>query len=244
MDKYLALAAKQNLIHTAIRQRAIDLGFNPEVIEPIYDGVCNIKRYLDSPIRVMWILKEPYDDFDEKGKPCGGGWDIFADWENDNELRRVTSNRSWQPIMYVLRTIYEDSRWNDIDWIRDDRETYRNYLTSCAYINISKMPAQTFSGDMSQLYSKWSDILKLQILAYSPDVIIFGNTFQYFTEESFVIKAKECKGIDGITGIQKISYGGKDNIILIDAYHPNQKTITRQEYVDSIIESIKLNSNY
>lgn len=236
------LKTKQEFLHDVIKQRAIDLGYDPNIIAPIYDGVCNIKRYLSSPIKVMWILKEPYDNFDKNGNPCGGGWDIYEEWEKDSELRRITSNRSWQPIMYVLRTIYEDTRWNEIDWIQDDRETYRDYLTSCAYINISKMPAHKTSGDMSQLYSHWSDILKLQIIAYSPDVIIFGNTFQYFTDEPFVKTSKTCQGIEGATGVCKTSYGGKEKIILIDAYHPNQKTITRQEYVDSIIESIKLNS--
>lgn len=37
---------------------------------PIYDGLYSPELYWNSPLRIMWILKEPYDDFDnETGKP-------------------------------------------------------------------------------------------------------------------------------------------------------------------------------
>jgi len=49
--------------------------YNQELdISPICDGIINIEQYLKSKYKILWILKEPYDEFDKDGKPCGGGW--------------------------------------------------------------------------------------------------------------------------------------------------------------------------
>jgi len=39
---------------------------------PITDGIINIEEYHDSPIRILWILKESYD---QKGKEKKEGED-------------------------------------------------------------------------------------------------------------------------------------------------------------------------
>ena len=38
------------------------------LLMPIYDGVADIKAYISSNPKIMWILKEPYDDFTSTGK--------------------------------------------------------------------------------------------------------------------------------------------------------------------------------
>ena len=52
----------------------IELGYDPAKVEPIYDGVVDAEAYLATQPKVLWILKEPYDDFDAEGMPEGGGW--------------------------------------------------------------------------------------------------------------------------------------------------------------------------
>lgn len=44
--------------------------------QPIRDGIADEEAYLESGLKVAWILKEPYDDFNENGMPCGGGWSL------------------------------------------------------------------------------------------------------------------------------------------------------------------------
>ena len=44
---------------------------------PITDGVVNIECYLASSPRVLWILKEPWEDLKEGEK--GGGWSLTRD---------------------------------------------------------------------------------------------------------------------------------------------------------------------
>ena len=68
------LLTAQAAIHAQIQTRAIELGYDPAKVEPIYDGVVDAEAYLATQPKVMWILKEPYDDLDAEGMPAGGGW--------------------------------------------------------------------------------------------------------------------------------------------------------------------------
>ena len=67
-----ALLAAQAAIHASIQTRAVELGYSENLL-PIYDGVVDAAGYLAARPKVLWILKEPYDDFDENGNPWGGG---------------------------------------------------------------------------------------------------------------------------------------------------------------------------
>lgn len=235
------LISRQNLIHKMIQIKAKNL-YDAEKIEPIYDGVCDPKKYSESTVKIMWVLKEPYDDVDNSGNPMGGGWNIYEKWTQEDKIEEVSSNRTWHPVMYVLRSIFEDRKWDDLSWIRDERDEYVEALRNCAYININKMPAGKVSGDLTEQFAIWCDEINAQILAYQPDVIIFGNTMCYFYDQCYMRKPdlKECEGISGATDVF-LTQIGENPTLLINAYHPNQRTITRQEYVDSILMSVRQN---
>ncbi len=70
----IALLTAQAALHTKIQAHAKELGYDPAKVEPIYDGVVDAEAYLATQPKVMWILKEPYDDLDAEGMPAGGGW--------------------------------------------------------------------------------------------------------------------------------------------------------------------------
>ncbi|MDE6256447.1 MAG: hypothetical protein K2M39_09675 [Muribaculaceae bacterium] len=233
------LKAVQNNIQWLMQIKAANL-LDTQKIEPIYDGVCDIELYLKSPTKIMWVLKEAYDDFNESGEPCGGGWYIYEEWNNKAKINSVTSNRSWQPIMYVLKALADGGTWDDLSWIRDEREKYLEVLKACAYVNINKLPAGKTSGDLTEKFKVWEDIINAQIIAYKPDVIIFGNTYGYFSNQCYVKNPQICQGVPGKTGAYKTKIGDHPTL-LIDAYHPNQRSLTRQEYVDSILFSVREN---
>ena len=54
-------------------QGAKELGISTDDLWPLPDGVFNIEGYCQSSPRIMWILKQPYDDMKD-GKPYGGGF--------------------------------------------------------------------------------------------------------------------------------------------------------------------------
>lgn len=63
----------QELIKSKIFERAKKLELSNDGLEPLPDGVADIEGYCKSSPRIMWILKQPYDDMKD-GKPFGGGW--------------------------------------------------------------------------------------------------------------------------------------------------------------------------
>lgn len=58
----------QEKIKEEIYARAKVLGISTDDLWPLPDGVFNIEGYCQSSPRIMWILKQPYDDMKE-GKP-------------------------------------------------------------------------------------------------------------------------------------------------------------------------------
>ena len=205
------------------------VGLSNDNIEPIPDGVYSAEKYLLAPTQIMWILKEPYDDFDEDGEPYGGGWNLFEAFDNDD----AWSSRTWQPMIYSMYGLFNNQKWEDMDWISDDK-SMTDVLKQIAYINISKIPASTATNDNSlwDKYNLWKDILSKQIAIYAPKIIIFGNTFRYFKDDLVGADTNPKKSIEGIVDLYE--NGG---VKYLDTYHPNQKMVERGAYVDSIIEA-------
>ena len=224
-----SLMVEQAEIEQKIKLCAQDNNLISSEVEPIPDGICDAEKYLSTKPRIMWILKEPYDDFTEDGKPYGGGWSLYEAYDNNDAWK----NPTWQPMIYTSYGIINKQRWEEMHWIKDDKSMV-NILKQIAYINISKMPAHKISSDsvLYNLYSIWRPILLEQIEIYEPQIIIFGNTFKFFKKDLVGDNVEPSKRIDGVVHIYK-----KGEIMMIDAYHPNQKIIGRDLYVNSIIEN-------
>lgn len=235
----------QDEIRAKIKAKGLELtnGDNSK-IEPIYDGLSDIDAYEAAPVKIMWVLKEAYCDFDENGNPIGGGWSIPDIWKDSQHFHSIIKNRTWKPMMYVLGSLSEGSNWDDLEWIENDPEKYIKYLQGCAYININKFPANSHSGSMADKFSIWQNLLKEQIEGYSPDVIIFGYTYQNFLSAFWEQTPVSLDGISGVTDAYITSLKGKP-VLLIDAYHPNNrvKGLTQEKYVDTIVETVKQNLN-
>ena len=215
-------------IENKILQCAISNGLTSEDIEPIFDGICDIEKYLSASTQIMWILKEPYDEI-KNNKPRGGGWVLSEAFDNKDAWK----NRTWQPMIYISYGILNHKKWEDMSWIEDDK-SMAEVLKQIAYINISKMPALTSSKDSELIghYNIWQSIILEQIRVYNPKIIIFGNTFKYLKNDLIGEEAEPIKNIDNVVHIYE-----KDNVKMFDAYHPNQRFIERECYISSIIEN-------
>jgi len=239
MDKILTVEQLQRgeeAIEKSIYDYAKKQNLSNENFMPITDGVCSLQKYLASSPRIMWVLKEPYDDKDESGEPKGGDWSIPKDcFKKDDAWKNCT----WQPIIYSMFGLYNKLTWEEMDLIRNNH-LMADILQGIAYINVSKMPALTNSSrsPMDQYYQNWKSILWEQINLYKPNVIIFGRTFDYFSNDFF--------GANGADTNDYVKAYKKDDILLLDTYHPNArpKGFRRGDYVGSIIDAInKLSIN-
>lgn len=238
-NDHIKLSEGQSFIDKEIYNLAEREGLSTNDLLPIVDGVSDIAQYLNNKYKVMWIMKEPYDEWDEDEdgtlKPYGGGWSLVEDGFCGPNVSKV---KSWQPIIYSMYGLFCGLHYNEMDWIRDDPEM-SEVLKRIAYINVSKMPALTNSenGIIKNLYEKWKQILFSQIDLYSPEFIIFGGTYQFFADDmkdkgAKLIHQVFCEG-DNFINVYKLG-----NTYLLSAYHPAAFK-SRLYYVDSIIDVIK-----
>ena len=210
-------------------------GFEKEYERKILpDGLANIHKYYDTSIKILWILKEPYDTDNDSA----GGWAITGLFTREWMLKKKKSNGTWYPIIYTSYAILNSdiAHYEDMADIPDEPSMI-NILQKIAFINVSKFAGGTTSNnrEISKAYQKHKEILLKQIEVFSPDVIIGGNTIHNFIDDLGLKDAPE--------GYDEYNFWRKDSKIYIAADHPRRKTGKewQEEYVDSILNIVREN---
>ena len=236
------LDERQAALHALIKSRAIDLGYDSAKIAPIYDGVVDAEAYLASKPKVMWILKEPYEDFDAEGMPVGGGWTMFKDFgEGDTLAKAVNRNAALRNVTYASYAILNSiGSYAELPWITDKPEVYEKAIRSIAYVNIGKMPGDTTTSDahLAKLYQDWKDILFEQIDLYDPDVIIVcgTDTLQCMNRDLRLDLSKPKRTVKKGKAVVDIhDWRGKR---LLWAPHPAAR-IAPGEWVDAVVAAVR-----
>lgn len=230
-----AMTLAQEALRNEIDELADSKGLWTEDVGPIRDGVADIEAYQQSSPKVMWVLKEPYDDFKEDGSPYGGDYTLMEDLKKNRNAQLGTMPLTIQRVIYTTYGIFTDYEYDDMGWYYEP-ETYK-YILQIAYINLSKMPGGTKSGSMTTKYQIWRDIVLKQFDLYKPDVMIFGHTFQ---------DVKDDLGIEDkdkiLTGNGWVDIYRKDNRLYVDAYHPGIPGSDRM-YVNTIANNVRKSLN-
>ena len=223
------LQVKCNIIEEKIKLEYIDQTGNCKAVP---DGIVNVPTYGGSDYRILWILKEPYDEIID-GIASGGG-DPMSDFVFPDGFagRMGKSAQTWHPIIYVTYGILNDFiLWDEMKTIKND-PSMADVAKHIAVINVNKIPALTKS-DMSTIevaYHKHKELLHNQIRIYEPQIIIGGSVLPLFYDELGLKKNDE-------KNFGSVEYYEKDNQLFIAAYHPSQySTVIRENYVNDIIE--------
>ena len=121
MEKEMAvekLTKKQVVLWDKIYKNAKELGLLKEgSLEPIYDGVSDVEGYLESKPKIMWILKEPYDDKAPDGSPQGGGWYLTEHFKKDDVWKDLDL---WKLIIQANYAIRTNKTWDELDYIQNN----------------------------------------------------------------------------------------------------------------------------
>lgn len=212
-----------------IRELTKQAGANhPEGWQPIYDGPLSPKDYYNAPLKVMWLLKEPYDNEEKKG-----GWSFEEYFDSLYEWGVCGGSRpTWRPITYITNAIFNSiEKWNDIE---DVHEGMMTDMAKIAFVNLNKHPAKGRARspypNVLEGYRNFKQVLFRQIEVMNPSIIICGNTYSFIHDD---LNA-EYKGMVGSTG-----YRLWGNRIIIDSYHP-AATYGEEKYVDEILEAIRI----
>lgn len=206
---------------------------------PILDGVFDPEKYLSAKYKILWILKEPYDEFDDDGVPFGGGWHLKDAILPKQKFQEFTGGRkTFEPMIYASWGILNNfCLWDDMNDVSKD-PTMLEALKSIAYINVKKLPGHkaSYYKTINDTYAKHKDILLKQIEYINPDIIIGGATLGLFIND-LGLSRKDIIRHKGL------NYFIKDNKIFIEAYHPAQRTsstgVTQQMYCDGIITAVQ-----
>jgi hypothetical protein len=203
---------------------------------PIYDGIVDPAQYISSSPRILWILKEPYDDGDDY---VGGGWSLTEDCFN-KDTDRTSRKRTFQPSCYInhgIRTALH--AWDDMPWLRNCEEM-RNSLRKIAFINVSKLPGLKWSpwARIVNAYEKHRQIILYQIKAYAPNLI-----FACDPHVNLILKDLGLSETDwtwfGSAAAAQIS----PQQCLIWVGHPSQRACGRGTYVQDAIKAATSASN-
>ena len=197
--------------------------------DPIYDGIVNPDLYLAAPARILWILKEPWDEPDRSG----GGWSLTEHCLNPRP-HEMAKGPTFQPIIYVSHGIFKRlPTWDSMPYISDQPDM-AIVLRSIAFINVKKLPglSRANNDEVLAAYLASRDLILQQIRAYEPDYILGCRPHMAVIMQDLGAKP------DQIIARNSVRYAKLGNRLLLDIYHPAQTTISRERYVNDILEAV------
>ena len=225
MKEVETLKEKCNQISERIKQIGVDNNSHF-----VIDGVIDPEKYLNAKYRILWILKEANSETDT--------WSYLEKFKDKDWLYKCgKSIPTLKRIIYTTYGILRDCEWSEIP----DASSEESFvpLQEIAIINIKKIPGGSTSetDEIQQAYYKNQELLKQQIETYNPNVVIFGNTLQYFYKSDF-------EGLETAEK-QNTEYGNAvyetDNKLYIHTWHPAVRGagFTDKEYVMDIVNIVR-----
>jgi hypothetical protein len=213
---------------------------------PIADGIININNYVNSKYKILWILKESNENYDARlGSPQKriGKWHLneaindLKTWQQQPKTGRTVFKRIMLT-SYIIQKELNDSVSDILKEIDLNNPDLLISLKSIALINIKKIPGNTYANpdEIAEAYKKNKHILKEQIEVYNPDIVICGNTLQYFSVDNYFAKENRKPLEHG----KHHYYPLKDRIYL-QTYHPAYKHSNSEfeiKYIDKIVKAV------
>lgn len=197
----------------------------------IPDGIVDIEQYLNSDIKVLWVLKEANSSEDD--------WDMreaLASYLKTEKGLRYGWANTFTPIVYTTNGIFSEENWDNMGDFTKDSDII-DCLQKVAYINVKKIPGGSVAdGNVIQnFYNENKEVLHEQIKLINPDVIIFGNTMNFFDENFF---AETFGPFEENKTNNHLHIYRNNKHLLLHAHHPNNKTIKHKEYCDFILDAV------
>ncbi len=200
-------------------------------MEKIKDGIVDTSKYgTDGKPKIMWVLKEGNVSEVDKEKTIDLCEGLRSDWHKKNALAIPTFRKM---IYATYGILYPNTNWSDVPYANAEAYDAIKYI---AYININKYPAGAISNynDIKQAYIDNKEELLKQIVECNPNIIIFGNTLQYFVVDDMKnigwdISPSIKKYADDLTKNTSYFVTAPDKLS-IHAYHPSYPKLTDKIY--------------
>lgn len=256
------------LIFFAIPQNIWSQSIPEEEIKSIESMICSIKtidpegtvaidgiladksRYgswFTSEDRIMFILKEPYDQIKqiETKAVYYNKW-LVSEYDTIRSIPQEDGAPTYRPIATITNMIIKDADYGTIYQEYDSREAYRIFLEHTAIINCKKEhnrnSVYTVESELIDHITRYGYIVERQLKVYNPTVVIFANTYRYLIENQggrITILGESIPSSNVYTmGDGKHKYYFNDKRIFIEAYHPSAR-INKETYCNQILEAVR-----
>lgn len=205
---------------------------------PIGDGVFHFEGYLKSKVKILWLMKEPYDT--HKGESVEdretGGW-YFAGSDMYTKRKFGRDRTTWYPIINTSHAILSgQSTWDSS--YKASAQTIKkisDVMSHIAYVNIQKLPAigreKTDNQVIQKSFLNNLEWLQKQIDLLQPDIIIGANTLNDHVFVHFGLKGKQINP-DKLPNTYLVN-----NRLYIRTKHPAQRA-KKDEYINEILRSV------
>lgn len=196
-------------------------------MEALPDGILDYDLYEQSPVRIMWILKQDRED-------CQDGYSYAERVRLAAKEGRIQSSPTWAPISYASYALLNGvCDYNLIS----DANSCATAMLSTAIVEIQKELGypRTENEVVREGYKMYGDLLKRQIIAAAPDVVIvclpeaLRDIVMAIQQDALL-----CNKADWDWGYCAAS--ACDSLLYLWAWHPSQTKITQEEYVMSIVK--------
>jgi hypothetical protein len=196
----------------------------------IEDGIICPRKFGKHPKskhRILWILKEAND-------PDGGGWSLidFLATRVDESEGLFHYSRWAATFGLVIKVSYGLlNGFIDYDKIEKDLKKASESLDYIAVINIKKVPGGSQASLAKVAEEINPQLILKQINEINPDIVIGGNTLWILAKNNLFLESKD---------LSQESWGlFKNKRLWVNAYHPNNTSVTHEEYYFQIINLAK-----
>ncbi len=224
----------QSAIYSSIDK--IGYKVNPNV-GCFHDGPAFPKLYFKSDKRIMWVLKNSYDDCDENGNPVSDGMDV-RDWFCDQALETASHKQ-----IFIKMALISYCIQNGLAYSEDllcNKSLLMHSLKSIALVDLSKLPGGTSitDKDLKKEFSYFKKVFEKQIALYEPDVIIFGNTLHICHDAFPGLNYKKPQTVYESNGncLLRSFIDKSCKRLYLEAYHPSYP-MSYEDYVGTIVKA-------
>lgn len=168
-----SLTPKTNNLTITQRENALFDEWRAYRANLVSDGVVSIQDYLNSDLKLCFILKEAND-------PSGdGGWDLRAFIRNEDRGATWDNVARW---VTCIRNINHEVAWQNIKNMT--HEIQKEILRSICAFNLKKTPGlhTTNAKTFTQQVSEDREFIKRQYAIYTPDLTICCGTGWHFKD--------------------------------------------------------------
>lgn len=228
------MSYQENWADVEARLRSIQL--IPPLSGYIRDGIVNMDNWQNQRVRPLFIGKEAYGE---------NGYSITEHCMNTKPVKFCQeSPRSWRKtsvISYALQNSF--ASYEEIHSIRNSEKVAKS-LRNIAFINVGKYGAgkTTPMQRLSELYRQNRSFLHEQIALCQPNIIIGWNTLHLFEQDpTFIQQLAGSRMINPKIG--KVRSWHSTGMLFIATSHPAYFKIKMRDYVNDILDVVRINAN-